>query len=154
MLSTDLLILTPISAQTMAWNRNRMLYFFWPEWRRKWTVHSSSYSSKSSTLKKKIPKRPLGVPEISTENWRLTTVAPKQWKFFDNELEPFEGVPVTVGLELVTKGIYDGDTFEGNWSLEWRMWKTTCLLLLPPSPFSSEIHRCHGSLCGSRIVEL
>jgi hypothetical protein len=40
------------------------------------------------------------------------------WKCFCNELEPFEGVPTTAGLELwLQKVTYVTDNFEGNWGL-------------------------------------
>jgi hypothetical protein len=30
------------------------------------------------------------------------------------------------------------DIFEGNWSLEWTLWMTACLVSLPPSPFKKK----------------
>jgi hypothetical protein len=39
---------------------------------------------------------------------------------------------------LVTEITYARDTFEGNLSLELKMWMATSLLSLPPSPFNDK----------------
>jgi hypothetical protein len=88
------------------------------------------------------------VPEISTESSRASTRAEnkenslyKHWnrKCFDNELEPFEGVPELVELELT----YASDNFEGNRSSELTVWMTTCLLSLPPCHSTINRNSCH-----------
>jgi hypothetical protein len=55
---------------------------------------------------------------------------------------------------MVTKVTYGREAFEENWSLEGRMWMTTCLLSAPPSPFNIESRGRRCVPCNSRTVEL
>jgi hypothetical protein len=66
------------------------------------------------------------------------------WKCFSNKLRTIWRCSGNSRIRnMVTK--VARHSFEGNWSLEWTLWMTACLVSLSPSPFNNKIYTysCH-----------
>jgi hypothetical protein len=92
-------------------------------------VQNKPYSSIQHTPSSESFKGIVHVPEISIENWKVSTMAQ------NNRLCKHRSQNALI-LQAV-------DTFEGK-ELEWMMRMTTSPSLLPPSPFNNRKCSCRG----------